>query len=54
MHAEYLHCAYLQALPLFSQMQENYVLKSTEGISIWFILIWLGGDALYFDSGLQQ
>lgn len=54
MHAEYLHCAYLQALPLFSQMQENYVLKSTEGISIWFILIWLGGDAFNLVGGLRQ
>lgn len=35
-------------------MQENYVLKSTEGISIWFILIWLGGDAFNLVGGLRQ
>ncbi|WFD19774.1 hypothetical protein MCAP1_002010 [Malassezia caprae] len=36
------------------QIQENYALKSTEGLSIWFILIWLGGDAFNLLGGLLQ
>ncbi|WFD01259.1 hypothetical protein MYAM1_004021 [Malassezia yamatoensis] len=36
------------------QIHENYVLKSTEGLSIWFILIWLGGDAFNLFGGLLQ
>lgn len=39
---------------MFSQIQENYALKSTEGLSIWFILIWLGGDAFNLLGGLLQ
>lgn len=30
------------------------MLKSTEGLSIWFILIWLGGDAFNFVGGILQ
>ena len=43
-----------QALPVFSQIHENYVLKSTEGLSIWFIMIWLGGDMFNLVGGLLQ
>lgn len=43
-----------QALPVFSQIHENYVLKSTEGLSIWFIMIWLGGDLFNLVGGLLQ
>lgn len=39
---------------MFSQIHENYVLKSTDGLSIWFILIWLGGDAFNLVGGLLQ
>ncbi|SPO48619.1 uncharacterized protein PSANT_06310 [Moesziomyces antarcticus] len=33
-------------LPSFSQMHQNYVSKSAEGLSITFVVIWLAGDAL--------
>lgn len=33
-------------LPSFSQMHQNYVSKSAEGLSITFVIIWLAGDAL--------
>ncbi|PWN89869.1 hypothetical protein FA10DRAFT_266417 [Acaromyces ingoldii] len=33
-------------VPSVSQLHENYVLKSGEGLSITFIIIWLAGDAL--------
>jgi hypothetical protein len=36
----------VQLVPSFSQLHENYVLKSGEGLSIVFIIIWLAGDAL--------
>ncbi|WFD35866.1 hypothetical protein MCUN1_002734 [Malassezia cuniculi] len=36
------------------QIHENYVLKSSEGLSIWFILIWLGGDTFNLFGGVLQ
>ncbi|CBQ71276.1 conserved hypothetical protein [Sporisorium reilianum SRZ2] len=33
-------------LPSFSQMHQNYISKSAEGLSITFVVIWLAGDAL--------
>ena len=35
-----------QVLPSFSQMHQNYISKSAEGLSITFVIIWLAGDAL--------
>ncbi|CDU24236.1 uncharacterized protein SPSC_03307 [Sporisorium scitamineum] len=33
-------------LPSFSQMHQNFISKSAEGLSITFVIIWLAGDAL--------
>ncbi|WFD30632.1 hypothetical protein MSPP1_001653 [Malassezia sp. CBS 17886] len=42
------------AMGWVSQIHENYVLKSTDGLSILFILIWLGGDAFNLLGGVLQ
>jgi hypothetical protein len=41
-------------VPSFSQLHENYVLKSGEGLSITFIIIWLAGDALNMIGALRE
>ncbi|KAN0063611.1 Vacuolar histidine transporter YPQ3 [Thecaphora frezii] len=41
-------------LPSFSQMHQNYVSKSADGLSITFIVIWLAGDALNAAGALVQ
>ncbi|SPO40140.1 uncharacterized protein PSFLO_05622 [Pseudozyma flocculosa] len=41
-------------LPSFSQMHQNYVSKSAEGLSITFIVIWLAGDALNAAGAMMQ
>ncbi|CEH14529.1 Predicted membrane protein [Ceraceosorus bombacis] len=41
-------------LPSWSQLWENYVLKSGEGLSVAFLAIWLLGDALNFVGAWRQ
>ena len=43
-----------QLIPSFSQLHENYVLKSADGLSITFVYIWLAGDALNGLGALRQ
>ena len=35
-----------QLIPSFSQLYENYVLKSADGLAIEFVYIWFAGDFL--------
>lgn len=43
-----------QIVPSISQLHENYVLKSGEGLSITFIGIWLAGDALNMIGAIRE
>ena len=43
-----------QLVPSVSQLYENYVLKSGEGLSITFIMIWLAGDALNMIGAMRE
>lgn len=52
----YAHCFLhiSQILPAFSQLRENYVRKSGEGLSLAFLFIWFAGDALNLIGAWRQ